>query len=217
MSPGAGDGQDHHRRQPGGSSRPGAGGSCAPGRRRPPTTCPWPAPQPRRMLAAPACGRDPRTPASPSTGSPSRDPHSICRSVAAGHAPLSPYEVLKSPRLGELFEEARRQYDYIVVDTPPLTPIQDCRVIGRWVDGFLLVVTAHRTPRRLVEDALTTLDPSKVLGLVFNQADRRSRSGLYPGYYAGYHSTAGRPPRAAGAGLLGACGEEGRRHASAWS
>ena len=81
--------------------------------------------------------------------------------ICAGQTPPSPYEVLKSPRLGELFEEARRQYDYIVVDTPPLTPIQDCRVIGRWVDGFLLVVAAHRTPRRLVEEALTTLDHSE--------------------------------------------------------
>jgi Mrp family chromosome partitioning ATPase len=118
--------------------------------------------------------------------------------IAAGHAPLSPYEVLKSPRLGELFEEARRQYDYIVVDTPPLTPVQDCRVIGRWVDGFLLVVTAHRTPRRLLEDALTTLDPSKVLGLVFNQADR-STSRLYSGYYGSGYS----PGRVRPSGVLG--------------
>jgi capsular exopolysaccharide synthesis family protein len=113
--------------------------------------------------------------------------------IAVGHPPPSPYEVLKSPRLGELFEEARRLYDYIIVDTPPLTPMQDCRVIGRWVDGFLLVVTAHRTPRRLVEDALTALDPSKVLGLVFNQADR-SRSDLYSGYYGSHYPRRRRHP-----------------------
>jgi Mrp family chromosome partitioning ATPase len=92
--------------------------------------------------------------------------------ICATQALQSPYEILKSPRLGELMEGARRQYDYIVVDTPPLVPIQDCRVIGRWVDGFLVVVAAHRTPRRLVEEALTTLDQTKVLGFVFNQDDR---------------------------------------------
>ena len=102
--------------------------------------------------------------------------------------------MLKSPRLGELFEEARRQYDYVVVDTPPLTPMQDCRVIGRWVDGFLLVVTAHSTPRRLVEEALTALDRTKILGIVFNQEDR-STSGRYSGYYEGYDAP-GRLPRA---------------------
>ena len=113
--------------------------------------------------------------------------------ICAGQAPPSPYEVLKSPRLGELIEEARRQYDYIVLDTPPLTPIQDCRVIAQWVDGFLLVVTAHRTPRRLVEEALTTLDHTKVLGIVFNQDDR-STSGRYSRYYGGYYSPQRPPP-----------------------
>ena len=102
--------------------------------------------------------------------------------IAAGQAPPSPYEVLKSPRLGELVQEARRAYDYVVLDTPPLTPIQDCRVIGTWVDSFLVVVTAHRTPRRLVEEALTTLDHTKVLGIVFNQDDRLA-SARYSRYY----------------------------------
>jgi Mrp family chromosome partitioning ATPase len=39
------------------------------------------------------------------------------------------------------------------------------------VDGFLVVV-AHRTPRRLVEEALSTLDHAKILGIIFNQDDR---------------------------------------------
>jgi capsular exopolysaccharide synthesis family protein len=107
--------------------------------------------------------------------------------ICAGEAPPSPYELLKSSRLDELMEQARSEYDYIVVDTPPLTPIQDCRLIGRWVDGFLIVVTAHRTPRRLVEEALTTLDQAKVIGIVFNEADR-SGSDRYSGYGAAYYS-----------------------------
>jgi len=105
-------------------------------------------------------------------------------SVIRAAQPLqNPYEMLKSPRFGELLEDARRQYDYIVIDTPPLVPIQDCRVIGRWVDGFLVVVAAHRTPRRLVEEALTTLDHTKVLGFVFNEDDR-SVSKQYFEHYA---------------------------------
>jgi capsular exopolysaccharide synthesis family protein len=104
--------------------------------------------------------------------------------ICAGQTPSSPYEILKSPRFGELLEAAAKQYDYIIIDTPPLAPVQDCRVIGRWVDGFLLVVAAHRTPRRLVEEALTTLDRSKVIGIVFNQDDRPTSS-QYSGYYEG--------------------------------
>jgi protein-tyrosine kinase len=106
--------------------------------------------------------------------------------VCAGATPASPYDVLKSPRLGELLDEARHFYDYIVLDTPPLTPVQDCRVIGRWVDGFLLVVAAQRTPRRLVEEALAVLDRAKILGCVFNDEQDHSISSYDSRYYGGY-------------------------------
>ena len=90
----------------------------------------------------------------------------------------APYELLKSPRFGELIQEARQQYDYVVVDAPPLIPVPDCRVIAKHVDGFLMIVGAHKTPRRLVEEALDILDPAKVLGLVFN-GDSRPLAGYY--------------------------------------
>src|SRR5262249_37197951 len=121
--------------------------------------------------------------------------------ITAGQMPPSPYEVLRSPRLGELLETARAQYDFIIVDTPPLTPIQDCRVIGQWVDGFLVVLAANRTPRRLLEDALTALDQSKVIGIVFNQ-DERTMSRQYTKYGA-YYLPSGTPPGEASRGALG--------------
>jgi protein-tyrosine kinase len=92
--------------------------------------------------------------------------------LPAGRPPTAPYEVLKSPRLTELLAEARRRYDYIILDTPPLVAVPDCRVIAQAVDGFLLVVTAHRTPRKLVEEALNVIDQGKIIGLVFNRDDR---------------------------------------------
>jgi capsular exopolysaccharide synthesis family protein len=106
--------------------------------------------------------------------------------VLAGQTPASPYEVLQSPRLGALLDEARHQYRYIVLDTPPLAPVQDCRVVARWVDGIVLVVAADRTPRALLEAALDSLEPDKVLGLVFNGYDHlftRHHARHYVGYY----------------------------------
>ncbi len=125
--------------------------------------------------------------------------------IPAGQAPPSPYEVLKSPRLGELLDEARCRYDYILVDAPPLCTVQDCRVIAHWVDGFLLVVAAHHTPRRLVEEALNVVERSKVLGFIFN-GDDQPPSGYsgYSGYY-GYCGGSADANRAAlnGHGRLG--------------
>jgi capsular exopolysaccharide synthesis family protein len=126
--------------------------------------------------------------------------------VRPGRCPSIPYEVLNAPRLGELLEEARQAYDYVVIDTPPLVLVPDGRLIARWVDGFLLVVGADRTPRRLVEEALNILDPPKLLGLVFN-GDDRPLSGYHGSYYSYApvrHDRASWLPRAAAAigGLL---------------
>jgi protein-tyrosine kinase len=92
--------------------------------------------------------------------------------LLAGQPPATPYEVLESPRLGELLAEARRRYDVILLDTPPMVSVPDCRVIGKWVDGFIVVVAAHRTPRKLLEEALDLMEPSKVIGLVLSHDDR---------------------------------------------
>lgn len=106
-------------------------------------------------------------------------PHLNLSLLSAGRLPKAPYEVLKSPRLGELLAEARGRFDYIVLDTPPLVSVPDCRVIGKWVDGFLIVVTAHRTSRRLLEEALKVTDASKIVGLVFNGDDRHVSRAAY--------------------------------------
>jgi len=103
--------------------------------------------------------------------------------VPAGHLTAHPYEMLKSPRLGHLLDEARRRFDFIVLDTPPIVVAQDCRVISKWVDGFLLVVAADRTPARLVEEALNRMEPDKIIGFVFNH-EPQSLSYYYAGRYA---------------------------------
>ena len=101
--------------------------------------------------------------------------------LPAGSSPVLAYEVLQSPRVGEVIDAAREAYDYVVLDTPPLLPVPDCRVVGRWVDGFLMVVAADRTPRKLLEEALNIVDASKLVGLVFNGDERPFSS--YHGYY----------------------------------
>jgi Mrp family chromosome partitioning ATPase len=107
--------------------------------------------------------------------------------LPAGRSPTVPYELLESPRLAELLHEARERYDYVVLDTPPLAPVPDSRVIAGHVDGVLMVVSAHKTPRKLLEDTLSILDPTKVIGIVFNNDDR-PLSGYYGYYGYGYGS-----------------------------
>jgi capsular exopolysaccharide synthesis family protein len=99
-----------------------------------------------------------------------------------GDVQTRPYELLASPRFRSLVEEAQGCYDYVLVDTPPVAPLADCRLLARSVDGFIVVVAANKTPRKLLGEALRHLEPAKVLGVVFN-GDEQPLSPYY-GYYA---------------------------------
>jgi capsular exopolysaccharide synthesis family protein len=111
--------------------------------------------------------------------------------LTAGVCPPMPYEALRSPRMGEVLREARERYDYVLVDTPPVVPVADARALSQWVDGFFLVVAAHYTPRALLDDALSAMDPEKVVGLVYN-GDDLPLSRQYRSYY-GYGESAPKP------------------------
>jgi capsular exopolysaccharide synthesis family protein len=101
-------------------------------------------------------------------------PHFNVSVLPAGKRPRAPYELLKSPRFGELLTEARKRFDFLILDAPPVISVPDCRLIAHWVDGFFMVVAAHRTPKEALDEALTLMPPSSVLGLVFNGYDHSS-------------------------------------------
>jgi capsular exopolysaccharide synthesis family protein len=107
--------------------------------------------------------------------------------VLAGESTAAPYELLTSKAFAELLHEARRSYDLVIIDAPPIVSLPDCRMLGSLVDGFMIVVAANRTPRRLLAEALNALDPEMVLGLVFNNdEDVISRYATYYGYHVAH-------------------------------
>ena len=95
------------------------------------------------------------------------------------------HQILRSPRLDGLLAEVRQRYDFVVLDTPPLLPVFDSALLANAVDGVLVVVAANQTPRKLLGEALNMLDPSKVLGIVFNR-DAKPLFGYYDAYYKDY-------------------------------
>jgi len=102
--------------------------------------------------------------------------------IPSGPRQSAPYELLKSSRLHQMMDEARRRFDYVIVDTPPVIAVPDCRVISSGVDGFLIIVNAHRTPTRLLSETVSVLGQSKVLGLIFNRDDQPIAEHLYNSY-----------------------------------
>jgi capsular exopolysaccharide synthesis family protein len=110
--------------------------------------------------------------------------------MPAGEPPPNPYELLKSPRLEWVLGEARHRYHFVILDTPPVVPLPDCRLLGNKVDGFVMIVAADRTPRRFLQESLETLEGTKIVGIVFNQEERAAFD--YEPYYV---PTTGETPR----------------------
>ena len=80
-----------------------------------------------------------------------------------------------------LLQDLRRQFDYVVMDAPPVLSLADVKLLEDLVDGIILVVRAGRTTRDMVLKAYSSLRREKVLGLVLN--DVKSD----PKYYYDYH------------------------------
>jgi len=88
--------------------------------------------------------------------------------MSAGGSTPNSVELLSGQRMQELMDYLRKEFDTIVLDSPPLQPIADTSVVFRFVDGILMVIRRAKTPYRAVENAFETLDRSKLLGVVFN-------------------------------------------------
>jgi Mrp family chromosome partitioning ATPase len=68
----------------------------------------------------------------------------------------------------DLFGVLREQYDFILIDAPPILPLSDMNIFEKVVDGIMMVVRAERTSKDAVMRALNTLGREKVLGIVLN-------------------------------------------------
>jgi len=85
-------------------------------------------------------------------------------------------EVLASEAMRKLFDELRVEYDYVIVDLPPLVPIIDVRATTHLVDSYMLVVEWGRTNTDVVEQALRTSPRiyEALIGVVLNKTDLSS-------------------------------------------
>jgi capsular exopolysaccharide synthesis family protein len=106
----------------------------------------------------------------------------------------APYDILGSSAISRFLEEARKYFHFVVVDAPPAVGFPDFRLIEKWADGSLLVVSEGHTPRGLLKLALDVIDRKKSMGIVLNRADVRDVSRYYDAYYKARPADPGPPP-----------------------
>ena len=97
----------------------------------------------------------------------------------------NPVDVLSSKRFASLMQHLRKQFGFIIVDTPPLSAFVDAAVVSQNTDGMLLVVRDEYTKRQELLDAYSQLKKAdaNVIGTVLNFCSA-DHSGNYYSYYS---------------------------------
>ena len=110
--------------------------------------------------------------------------------LLAGSAPLDPMSALTSERMRAILSRAADEFDWVVIDTPPVELMTDAKILAAAADVAVLVVEAGRTPCESARKAVEAIGRERVLGVVLNQlTDPR-----HPAYaYAGYHGYSENP------------------------
>lgn len=105
--------------------------------------------------------------------------------LAAGEIPPNPSELLGSEPMRELFDKLTPEFDFILVDSPPVVPVVDAVLLDRLTGGTLMVVASNRTKKRDVMSAvkqMTTID-AKLAGFALNFVPVSESDPYRHGYY----------------------------------
>ncbi len=103
--------------------------------------------------------------------------------LPAGRHHSSPTDLLQSPTMRTILQQARDSYDITILDTPPVLAVADVLGLASMVEGIVMVVAVAETSEAQVADAADQLRASggNLLGVVLNRS-----GGTAPGYYDQY-------------------------------
>src|SRR5207253_1902904 len=112
--------------------------------------------------------------------------------LATGAIPPNPAEILTAPGFKDVLDQLRDEFDFVLIDTPPLLAVTDPAAVAPRVDGVLLVVRisnagGRQNAKRAVE-MLSALG-TKVLDVVVNGVNPTRRYGSYAYHSYGYEAT----------------------------
>lgn len=110
--------------------------------------------------------------------------------ITSGDLPTNPAEMLLGLRAGELLGQLRSEFDYIIIDAPPVGIVTDAQLLGDYADFCLYVVRHNFTNKSqitIVED-LNTNNRMKQLGILVNDIKIENGNGYGYGYGYNYGS-----------------------------
>jgi polysaccharide biosynthesis transport protein len=125
-------------------------------------------------------------------------PHSSLWVMPVGNIPPNPLELLLSQRFRETLETLSKQFEVILIDSPPIELVSDALVIAPLTHGTIYVVKAMETPYQVVRKGLQRLQRAqvKILGVVLNGLDFNKAQKYYGQGKYGYGDYGYRPEAA---------------------
>lgn len=108
--------------------------------------------------------------------------------IFAGVVPPNPSELLGSDIFQELIDKAKREYDYVIIDAPPLGSVIDAAVIAKACDASVLVVAANTVSYKFVRTVKSQMEKTDcpILGVVLNKVNMKQNK-YYGKYYGNYY------------------------------
>lgn len=100
--------------------------------------------------------------------------------LPAGQPVSNAAELLQSERFSQFMQNLSACFDWVLIDSAPVTPVPDTLALKGQADACLLVVRAGYTPREAVEETIQHFAPGYVIGVILNAAERVER--LYSRY-----------------------------------
>jgi capsular exopolysaccharide synthesis family protein len=105
--------------------------------------------------------------------------------IPAGEKPSNACELFATDRMTLFMSYLREQFDYVIIDTPPVLAFPDTEIISPLSDGVIFVINCKNTRKAVVKRAVETLSDSNVIGFIMNMSEAATDA------YYGYRSSPG--------------------------
>jgi capsular exopolysaccharide synthesis family protein len=117
------------------------------------------------------------------------EPHKLIQStsipelffLSRGSTPPNPTDLVGSKKMQDTLMTLLEWYDYILLDSPPVTAVSDAVLLSTMVEGVILVINVQTTPKHLLREARARLTyaRAKMLGTVLNRAELPAEAYAY--------------------------------------
>ena len=103
--------------------------------------------------------------------------------LAAGHSPANPVELLQGESMRSVMKTAATTFDWVVIDSPPVLPIADGRILASLCDAVIVVAREEHTRREVLQEGLSGFERHLYLAGIVLNSSRSAKQSAYAYYY----------------------------------